>query len=297
MDRKHFGQLIEVLRHQSAYVRVENKPFTQKEMADQVKITLRHYGRLERGEAVNIEGKLLVRLADSFGLTNRERHEFFYAAGGVSQYAVKEPTEALESLQHKLHGLISQSAFPVFISDVLGNLLMAGKGALPIVGFDCEEFLKLKYRNVLWAPLKIDLSHAFSQADLIKVIIANLRLVRGTSLRYRATEMSKGMFADLQDSPQFRAAWQWVSADRGMDFNQSRVFNQDHPRFGMTLSYYSLGSKIVTPWGDLFVTTFTPYDEATFHKFKALKEEHEDEIVEFDAAWPFSLTPSRKGRL
>ncbi len=288
MDRKNFGHLIEVLRHQSAYTRDKNKSFTQKEMADLLGITLRHYGRLERGEAVNIEGDLLVRMAEGFGLTHRERHEFFYAAGGVSQYAFKEPVEALESLFNKLRNLTKQSTFPIFVTDVLGNFLMAGKSALPIVGFDSEEFLQMKYRNVLWAPLNMNLSHAFEQADLIKAVIANMRLVRGTSLRYRGTEPSKSLFADLSALPQFRAAWQWVSADRGMDFDESRVFNQYHPRFDVSLAYYALGSKIVTPWGDLFATTFTPYDEKTFFKFKELREKYGDEIVEYEVVWPLT---------
>lgn len=287
MNRKNFGQLIEVLRHETAYLRPNNKSFTQKEMAENLGITLRHYGRLERGEVVNIEGELLTKLADAFSLTSRERHEFFYAAGGVSQFAFKQSQDELENLMNKLTRIVKESIFPVFVSDVLGNILLGAKGAMPIVGFDKDEFLELKYPNVLWAPMQIDLSHAFVQEELIRVMIANLRLIRGTSLRYRALHVSKTLFADLEKYPQFKAAWQWVSSDSGMDFEESRVFKQNHPTFDMELAYFSLGSKVVTSWGELFVTTFTPYDEKTFFKFKELKTEYGDEIVQTNARWPY----------
>lgn len=287
MNRKNFGQLIEVLRHETAYLRPQGKSFTQKEMAENLGITLRHYGRLERGEVVNIEGELLTKMADAFSLTSRERHEFFYAAGGVSQFAFKQSQDELDNLMTKLRAVVKESTFPVFVSDVLGNILIAAKGALPIVGFDQEGFLDLKYPNVLWAPIHLDLSHAFLQEQLIRVMIANLRLIRGTSLRYRALHASKALFSDLEKYPQFKAAWQWVSNDKGMDFEESRVFKQNHPTFDMELSYFSLGSKVVSSWGELFVTTFTPHDEKTFFKFKELKTQYGDEIVQTHTRWPF----------
>lgn len=287
MNRKNFGNLIEQLRSETALIRPNGKAYTQREMAENLGITLRHYGRLERGEVVNIEGELLVNLAEGLKLTARERQEFFYAAGGVSQYALKSPYEDLSSLWSKLEDLLKATVFPIFVSDVVGNILLASKGALPIVGFDKPEFLELKYPNVLWAPLKIDLNHAFTQETLFKALVANLRLLRGTSLRYRSHNYCKNLFNELQEYSQIKNAWQLVSFDTGMDFTDTRVFEQFHPSFNLVLAYYALGSKVVTSWGDLYVTTLTPTDEKTFGKFMELKKQYGNELVRTEARWPF----------
>ena len=295
MKRREFGQLIEVLRHQTAYTRHNNKPFTQKEMADRLNISLRNYGRIERGEVVNIESEVLEGLATLLGLTARERYPFFLAASGISRYAVPSDSEQLAQLKEMLHTRVREAIFPTYVFDPFGNILLASASAFALLGLDPQSFRALKYQNILWGAIMLDRHHAFAQENLILSDIATVGQIRYTSLRHRATPFGRMLFEDFSQFQEFRVAWQIVSNRKGMDFSDGRAFEQYHPTLGRTLKYNIFLSRSITQWGDLYIQTFSPLDRETIEGFALLRNSHSPVpiLLELYSTWPQLDSSSR----
>lgn len=119
MDRKEFGKLVAALRKskQDEYFH----ELTQAGLAKQAGISEQVIGKVERGGKVSIEPDLLLRLAQAFRLSPRERREFFLAAIGLGEEDIPGQQPPDEQVFDELFNTLAQVSLPAFLVDSYDN--------------------------------------------------------------------------------------------------------------------------------------------------------------------------------
>ncbi len=105
----------------------------QAELARRVNATPKVISNLERGVRVNLEPELLLRLADVFRLTSRERTVFFECATGLRLENVPRPGHSAEEIMASVLNLLGQYRLPAFVVDDYDNVVAANDIILPLV--------------------------------------------------------------------------------------------------------------------------------------------------------------------
>jgi transcriptional regulator with XRE-family HTH domain len=291
MDRKEFGKLIAILRQELGW--------TQFDLAEYSEIDEGTISNIERGAKKNLEPELLFRLANALQLTTLERREFFLAASGIEQEKIVRqpgfdtPTKVFDAqaVLQELTGLIARFYLPAHLGDVYGDILAVNPALLDLLQLTPEAAQSAAqsgagFNNLHFLYGNMALQKTFGDA-LSPTILHSLRAFRESSLRYRTKPRYQRLlkeFRDVKKYPLFERYWRKVIT---MDHDKETMLDTistQHPQYG-TLTFTSTSAVTITPYGELFLSQYTPLNRETALAFINIMERVGQGVIHL-SPWP-----------
>ncbi len=262
MDRKAFGKLVAALREEQRDS--HDLVWTQNVLAQRTGISVRTIGAIERGERAVITEDELVCLADALELTSAERQVFFAAASGVPTQRIARPTGDAKVILAKKTAILAEVQTPACIADCLTNLIAVNSLFLHLFPDLQEMAAGNPLRPTDYNLMRYDFSHEalfkrLMGPEWLSYATGKVMLFRAYSMRYRTDPAFLALFTDLRRYSMFRQAWRlsyWEEQDQASGWFH---FQHAHSMFG-SVSYYSNSTSILTPFGELLLTTYLPAD-------------------------------------
>ncbi len=291
MDKKEFGQLIAILRQELGW--------TQFQLAEYAEMDEGTLSNIERGVKRHIEPDILFRLANALQLTSLERREFFLAASGIEQEKIvrqpgfSTPTKVFnpEKLLDDLKKQMEQMYAPCHLGDAYGDVICVSQSLLEMLHIEPEVLQMVSQSSVGFNNLHfiygtIQMQKAFGDT-LSESALASLRAFREGSLRYRTKPRFQKLlkeFRDIKKYPLFERYWRKVMT---MDHDKEAMLEPivtQHPTYG-ALKFISTSAVILTPYGELFLSHYTPADRSTAQAFLSMMERVGTQIIDL-TPWP-----------
>lgn len=290
MDRKSFGRLVKALRYQ--YQKEARPRLTQKQLEQKLDLPTRTIERLERGELVNLNIKLLIELAGFFGLTTAERREFVFGAMGgdekrneygrrkvidadvektLGQISRKDSGEYLDNLLNVLDNLV----LPAFIADSYGDIIAVNTSMIKI-HLTSDGYITGNTRvNAKYNVLRVFFDPSSGCRQLLgdsweNHVIRVMQFFRGISLRYRMDPYFQSTLDALSKYDKFWYYWSSTYNEHNDVSSGPNRYRYRHQLLG-SLDYFSTVSPSITPYGELFTTIYVPLSIETGTKFDELK--------------------------
>ncbi len=276
MDRREFGLLIKAMRYEA--FRQQGNRWTQAKLARRVNATTKVISNLERGIKVNLEPKLLLRLADAFRLTSRERTVFFECASGLRLENVPRPGHTAEEILLSVLNLLRQYRLPAFVVDDYDNVVAAngiilhlfsdGWGLMDDAPQQPGGFNVMRVVFSAHSPLGKNISE-----DRESFLLQTVYFFRFVTLRCRATRAYQDMMEVFFAAPEmslFRQVY-LRSFQQKEDFlfedglTSVMLPNRPSLRFSSPPQH-----SISTPYGMLYVIAYLPADLTTLDYFTEL---------------------------
>ncbi len=276
MDRREFGLLIKAMRYE--VLRQQGSRWTQAELARRVNATPKVISNLERGIRVNLEPELLLRLADAFRLTSRERTVFFECATGLRLENVPRPGHSAEEIMDSVLGMLRQYRLPAFVVDDYDNVVAANDIILHLVSGGWGLMDDAPQQPGGFNVMRIVFSdHSPLGRNIVEerenFLLQTVYFFRFVTLRSRATRAYQDMMAAFFDAPEmslFRKVY-LRSFQQEEDFlfedGLTSVDLPNHPslRFSSPPQH-----SISTSYGMLYIIAYLPADLTTLDYFTEL---------------------------
>jgi transcriptional regulator with XRE-family HTH domain len=289
MNRAEFGQLVAALRKENIDL-LEGKVWTQKRLAERANLPERAIAQIEQGTKMNLDGQVIVQLAEALGLTTMERVAFLHAAAAVDvdPYGAitKTPADVLDELMAAARDL----RIPAYIYDAYGNLVAINSAmralaimpdALWATGHASPAgFNVLRYYFAPESPIR-----TFLGINWTPFAIRLMQHFRVTTLRYRHTDRFRAIFRDLYQYPLFQDFWARTKYAEEDLYHRWDGIVYHHPELG-PLNYIATEVSTLTGREELFLVTYISRDRATTETFEALIERVGANLHRA-TAWPY----------
>jgi transcriptional regulator with XRE-family HTH domain len=292
MKRCDFGRLVSALRQEHIDIQTM-APWTRKKLAEEANLSEDIIYNIERGKKKQLDGPLLLQLAEALALTSHERQAFFEAASDIEQNIVAlahhQPDKVLTSLLRQM----KQVYLPAFIIDSYCDIVAVNYAAIALLGIE-EAGLSIDAMNqrrfglnmlqfvfspeavAFYQPLMKDAWHDYAYQ--------NMMIFRTSSLQYRATPYFAELFQALWVYPQFRIYWRNVFDQERDYFINTEHIHLDSPRWG-DLIFFSTFFTAITTAGNLYLYVYVPVTRPTSQVFAQLMEQSGTDLKQV-GHWP-----------
>lgn len=292
MNRKEFGELIATLRREQ---RDElDREYTQAKLARLVGVSEQIIGKIERGEKATYESDLLTNLAKAFGLSSRERREFFLAAVGLSSSSIPRSTSTAERILSDLIHIMITTALPAIIVDCYDDVVASNRIALAM--FDFTEKMQREAPRIAggFNVMRVVFSKKSPYRDALAkerrdpYIAQNLQFFKAITLPHRASPYFQYLMKSFRKDRDMRLFNVYYTATTDGDSDDFYVENEPlilkHERLGV-IRCYSPSNSAMTSAGNLYLLTYIPADLQTIQTFVRLAQECGEGAMRL-ASWP-----------
>ncbi len=275
MDHSTFGKIIAALRKERIDF-ASGHSWRQQRLADEIGLSVRIVGKIERGRPARLDWEILQGLARAFQLTSFERHEFFAMASEVTDTGTVRAELSNEEVFSQVWALLGALCAPAFLMDPFADLIGVNEALLAIHYASATQFKAARttdagVNNIILllapdAPFRRVLGHGWHP-----IALANVQQWRTMTLRYRHTPRFQQLCAILSTYPDFQTFWA-ASHDyeRNRDDNSHlRSYVYTHGAHG-PVAYTVFTSTSLSASGELYLSTFVPQDRVTAALFQEL---------------------------
>lgn len=267
MDHKEFGQLIKALREQ---VRV---PFggmpTQEAFAELCGIAPRTFGRIERGEKINLTHSLLVKIAQGLQLTPSQQQLFTTLPFIQSS----PPHESPNVVRERMLQAARHVRLPAIVYDNLFRIAGVNSRWLGLHNVDSGFFDSKTWKYTRTSLLRLICESKSPFLDVVKkknavaLQKAAIEAFRVQSLPHFHTDILQCMLHELSRLPNFIAAWQQAELIETVKFPVE--FRYFHSTFG-EIAYTTTTTHERLKNDLLILAVLLPQDEPTAQIFDEL---------------------------
>jgi len=285
MNHRDFGKLVAALR------KSWRQPYTQAGLARQTGLTEAVIGKVERGEKLSADPDLLLRLAQAFSLSTRERREFFLAAIGLEEDDLPAQRAADDKTLTNLLEVLRQTALPAFIVDAYDDILAANHIILSL--FDFSAGLRQAAPGLIGGYNV--LRFVFSSRSLFSQQLGggqsaylrqSIAFFRAISLPVRATPYYRRLvecFLKESEMAAFQTFFYEPYPQDDFSFEGIR-FDLQHPTLGALTFFSPPIFPVATSQGNLTLIAYLPASAATLQACARLTEASGPGFVRL-AAW------------
>jgi len=254
-QRKAFGRFLQALR--GKYIFYKNgleTGWTPEKLAEETKgkVTASVIRHLEAGDTAIDPERHLKPLADAFGLTVFQRHEFYAKAG----FLYKPAPIDIEDIVGPIAQFLREIRYPAFAETPMSDLVAANSYYLQIYGHDEKQVAAMK-KGVLGANvMRIFFDEKFGRTEYRggknkweHAVVRNIRIFKIHSFPYLGTKRYKTIYNGLMSEFNklgFPIYWDRADSEPeevGKSPVSPKIEALHHPTFGV-MSFWVLG----LPW-------------------------------------------------
>ena len=278
MNRFEFGTLVASLR--------DDMRWTQMELADRSGVDISAISNIERGERKTLlKDNLLVKLADGFQLTSRERQEFLFAASGVTELETVQKEHLRVKKQFDPKAFLKETGehiacitLPVLVTDAFCDILLANHCVIDFYGVPPELLQNADAIIGGYNTMRYIFDSHSNFPEMIgndsweRLALINARYFRRRTLRVRSKPYFPKLMKELLDNnkyPSFERCWRKILFEDYDDFSLS-MHRSDSNNAHSFISVESL--LALTPYGELYMHQILPLNRKTAERIEKISK-------------------------
>jgi len=245
--------------------------------------------KIEQGSRKILYAEELHKIAKALKLSPAEQRAFYALTQDVYSLQIIDNQAVDEAFANAWQHL-STTRQPTYLFNSLYDLVGANVSMMAFHRMTPEKLMaasKTKFGcNLLGflfapnAPLRTT-----AQAAWQRIVEANIRQFRCTSMRYRDTKRFSTLVKELHKLPNFSELWSEMLVNQQDPSSQLRMYKYCHEEYG-PIHYGVICTLMPTPHGDLHLATFEAYDGPTYDLFHMISQEYKPPTQIID--WPIA---------
>jgi transcriptional regulator with XRE-family HTH domain len=290
MQKENFGKICASLR-EDFYNFVEDRKWSQQDLADVVNLPARLIGQIERGEKTNLHGDLLASLADGFKLTHAERKRFFFLATDETSGELIKEDESISIILEQTLENVQNIRLPVLLHNGLYQIAGLNSAYMQVYGLTPEYLEQISDDD----PTKYHVIRHIYEPDspvrknfgtrIEKIEMDNMILWRFLALAHRHdpqfSEIQKKLRSSIQNYGEHWSSLAGQDSSKKI-LNPIQSFQYKHPTLGF-LRYLAISTSIYSGSRELYMSVLSPSDDQTSIVFNQLIDSKSTNFKCFEA--------------
>lgn len=278
------GLLVRTLRKQIGY--------SQAELGDKLKSLSNgqwhiqkpsnFISQVERGLKRGLSLEELFLFVKALELTLQEQREFVLAAHGLTAWNQGISKASKRQLLKQSRDFVQQQLNPSYISDQYLNVLYANTAWLNLLDLPTDFSNQKLGDDIAYNLMMIVFADSNEkQRDALgekkrEILYHHIYSYRAYTMRYRHTQYYRNLHAELLKHQEFEHYWKASFHRMPMisESTKSLTLNAYRHSFrDQEIAYVCHTSALLSPYGELYTTLYTPNDEDTIETFLELRGE------------------------
>ena len=295
MNSEEFGKLVRALREE--LINKNGTKWTQVQLAANSGLSLNIIRNVENGRKASVTRDELVALANAFKLNSAERKEFFTCASAPEpeDFASSATVENVQKQLDELIALYQKVRLPFYIIDNYYDVICANQSAIMV--FDLREVHRettgenIGDFNHLWGVFDKSLGYRKLMGEAYERHAKyHLRMFREKSLSVRHKPYYKALLEYFRRFPDFRFhsnefTYLYETGEHFGGHFHYRYRYPPHIYNGINVEFNSTETRVITPFGSLYVIIYVPCSKTTEQFFSMLADDNGCTVHRL-APWP-----------